>query len=317
MISKTGDFNTEAALAKLLSITEEVDKKDIRTPAITEQEAMIYKALNIYDKAIKKFEELLTSKNASYSFIAVEQFCNLRVKHIKSQLDKLGKKMPPKDLKTEFEKVVSDLRSLISLSPSAERYSLMGSAWKRGTVFYKTNKTKTIEALIEAARNYYLAFAEDKTGEDVYAYTNWVTLANILVIITKQNWGEPVAGDNKGHDAVLPEWQAIQDTLKSMERNQKENTDSNNYSEKIAISNIKLCAWMLSATKDKSIKKMPDADNVKESYLNVWKEVGTKEEKEIEIQHLELIAETITIVAPKHFMLTPLKQLLGKLNAAI
>ena len=314
---KTGDFNTESALAKLLSITEEVDKKDIRTPAITEQEAMIYKALNIYDKAIKKFEELLTSKNASYSFIAVEQFCNLRVKHIKSQLDKLGKKMPPKDLKTEFEKVVSDLRSLISLSPSAERYSLMGSAWKRGTVFYKTNKTKTIATLIEAARNYYLAFAEDKTGEDVYAYTNWVTLANILVIITKQNWGEPVAGDNKGHDAVLPEWQAIQDTLKSMERNQKENTDSNNYSEKIAISNIKLCAWMLSATKDKSIKKMPDAVNVKESYLNVWKEVGTKEEKEIEIQHLELIAETITIVAPKHFMLSPLKQLLDKLNAAI
>ena len=74
---------------------------------------------------------------------------------------------------------------------------------------------------------------------------------------------------------------------------------------------------MLSATKDKSIKKMPDAVNVKESYLNVWKEVGTKEEKEIEIQHLELIAETITIVAPKHFMLSPLKQLLDKLNAAI
>ena len=74
---------------------------------------------------------------------------------------------------------------------------------------------------------------------------------------------------------------------------------------------------MLSATKDKSIKKMPDAVDVKESYLNVWKEVGTKEEKEIEIQHLELIAETITIFAPKHFMLPPLKQLLDKLNAAI
>jgi hypothetical protein len=73
---------------------------------------------------------------------------------------------------------------------------------------------------------------------------------------------------------------------------------------------------MLQAT-DKKLKQMPDSRKVKDSYLKVWKMVGTKDQKEIEIQHFDLLIEILELIAPKHFLLTGLKALKEKLKEAI
>ena len=87
--------------------------------------------------------------------------------------------------------------------------------------------------------------------------------------------------------------------------------------DRLVIPNIKLCAWLLSATKDKKIKAMPDYRKVLDSYLKVWKMAGTKDEKQIEVQHLNLLIEALTIITPTHVLLAAVTELRDKLSAAI
>ena len=62
---------------------------------------------------------------------------------------------------------------------------------------------------------------------------------------------------------------------------------------------------------------MPDNRRVKDSYGKVWKMVGTRDEKKIEIQQLDLIIEALELIAPRHILLTGLKDLREKLRVVI
>jgi tetratricopeptide (TPR) repeat protein len=309
----TGELNVKYASDKLKEISDETDKRGIRTPAITESEAMIYTALNNYKSAIEKFEQLLASPDASYSFTAAEQYCNIRAKYLAAQIS-IAK--PPANLEKDFDKLISDLDALIQLSPSAERYSIIGSAWKRKLALYKKNKTKTIQALAQSCRNYHLAYLQGKNIEGAYPYTNWFALETILVIAGERKWGQSVLDNDKKEIYSLPAVPDILEMLRDMENSQlKKQADK--YWDRILIPNIRLCTWMLLATTDKKLKQMPDSRKVKDSYLKVWKMTGTKDEKEIEIQHLDLLIEALTLIVPKHFLLTGLKDLKEKLKTAI
>jgi CHAT domain-containing protein len=309
----TGELSVKYASDKLKEISDETDKRGIRTPAITESEAMIYTALNNYKSAIEKFEQLLASPDASYSFTAAEQYCNIRAKYLAAQIS-IAK--PPANLEKDFDKLISDLDALIQLSPSAERYSIIGSAWKRKLALYKKNKTKTIQALAQSCRNYHLAYLQGKNIEGAYPYTNWFALETILVIAGERKWGQSVLDNDKKEIYSLPAAPDILEMLRDMENSQlKKQADK--YWDRILIPNIRLCTWMLLATTDKKLKQMPDSRKVKDSYLKVWKMTGTKDEKEIEIQHLDLLIEALTLIVPKHFLLTGLKDLKEKLKTAI
>ena len=309
---KTGEIRAEAGLKQLAAISDEVDRRGKRTPPITELEAYILKGLNEYQKAIEKFEQLFVTEN--YSIVALEQYCNLKVKNLILLLDE-GK--PTNDIENEFDKVMKDLAALTQLSPSSERYSLIGSAYKRKLHLYAKNKTKMIEALEESSKNYYLAYLYEKKGEGVYAFTNWAELENMLVIARKRKWGQSVRGDDKISTYSLPFLQDMLEKLKDMENKHLEKIIGSNYWNWIETPNIKLCAWMLSATSDKKLKKMPDYRPILGSYLNAWKMAGTKDEKNIEIQHLTLLIEALTLIASRHFLLAGLKELREKLKAAI
>jgi CHAT domain-containing protein len=308
----TGELKNETALEKLKAITDETDLQGIRSAAITELEAMVYKALNEYEKAIATFGSLLSSKNASYSFTAIEQYCNLRLKNLITEL-KAGK--PLKDLEINFGQVMTDLQALIHLNPSAERYSLMGSAWKRRLAFYKKNKTKTLQAIAEAANNYDNAFNLQNPDEAVYSFTNSVTLKNILVLSGKNTWATEKGGAEKSN--AFQSWKEVADELKEMEKLQLKKTASGDYWDKIALANLKLCAWLQEATKEKKLKSMPDSKHVAVSYLQVWKMAGTRDQKLVEIQHLDLIIDALQIITPRHQLLTSVKLLRNKLYAAI
>lgn len=307
----TGEVNTKYALEKLNEITNAVDNCVIRTQAITQSEAMIFKALNNYEKAIEKFEQLLASADATYSFEAVEQYYNIKAKYLAA---KIGKPKQP-DLEKDFDKLTLDLNALLQLNPSAERYSIIGSTWKRRLGLYKKNKAKTIRALAESSKNYYLAYKKGKTNEGVYPYTNWFALEILLVITHERKWGQPVLDDEKNEIYSLPAPSDILATVGDMENNQLKK-QSDKYWDRIVIPNIRLCTWMLQAT-DKKLKQMPDSRKVKDSYLKVWKMAGTKDEKEIEMQHFDLLIETLELIAPEHFLLAGLIALKEKLKEAI
>jgi CHAT domain-containing protein len=310
---KKGEMKTEDALAKLKVITDETERRGIRTSAITELEAMVFRSLNKYEKAIEKFELLLSSPDASYSFAAAEQYCNVRAKHLAAQAGKVKK---IGSLEQEFNKLISDLDALIHLSPSAERYNITASTWKRMIGIYRKNKTKTIRAIGEAARNYLMAYTKEKDDENIYPYTNWVALEVLLVIAGERKWGEAVKDKNGNDVYAIPTHADIVLNLQDMERNRLKKP-ADKYWDRILIPNLKLAQWMLSATADKKAKQTPDPGKLADSYVNVWKMAGTKDEKQIEIQHLDLLIEALELISPKHILYNGLKNLRGKLTTAI
>jgi hypothetical protein len=121
-------YTTEGHLAELNAIATAVDKANIRNGEITELEALIYGGLCMYAQAIMKYESLLKMENASFSFSAMEKYCNIRPKFYVTEYEK--NKNSQQDLIAKVDNVVNDLNLLINYSPTSERLNMLGSAYK-------------------------------------------------------------------------------------------------------------------------------------------------------------------------------------------
>jgi hypothetical protein len=204
----------------------------------------------------------------------------------------------------------------VQLNPSAEKYALIGSAWKRKLVLYKKNKEKTKHAIMEAAKNYYVAYQKEKGHEGVYAFTNWFALENMLVLAKVHGWGKEIANPD-GMSYKLPSAEEIQKTLKDMRTAHLKKPVIDKYWDRIVVPNIELGNWMLSAGLAGKGNKAADLAKVEESYLKVWKMAGSVNEKQIEIDNLDIIIDALTLLAPRHAILQNLKKLKERLAAAI
>lgn len=304
----TGETRMDTAMDKLKPIIEEVERRRIRTPLITEREALVYKAVNNYGKAIEKFEQLFASPDATYSFAAAEQYCNVRAKYLAS---KIIKAKNPASLEKEFDRLIGDLNALIQLSPSAERYNIVASVWKRRLTIYRKSKTRTLKALAEAARYYHQAFSA--SGQDgVYAFTNWFAIEALLVIAGERKWGSPV--NNNGTRYTLPKHTEWLSKLRELEATYSRKK-SDKYFERMVVPNVRLCSWMLTATNGKKTGKMPDSRKIRDEYLNVWKMTGTLDERQLELQHFDLLIDALDLIAPKHVLQSGLKELRDRLQS--
>ena len=140
-------------LKDLTAISAAVDEAGIRNASITEKEAMAYAECNDYKNAITRFESLLGMEQAGFSVKAIEKYCNIRAKHcVKNWQSNFEKSKQPGIM----DKVIADLKQLLNMSPTAERLSLLGSAYKRKAMISANNADK-IKALMLSANYYKMA----------------------------------------------------------------------------------------------------------------------------------------------------------------
>jgi tetratricopeptide (TPR) repeat protein len=172
-----GDKTVEDYLKKLDVISTAVDKADLRNAAITEKEALIYAELGEYDMAVSKFEQLLKAENAAFSFLAAESYCNISSKKYMSDIMQYPDQET--NLLKKFERVLSYLKSLANLSETAERYMLLGNAYKYNAMFLKDDGERR-KALQQAADHYHLATSIDYS---VYTVANWKEMEILLSLI--------------------------------------------------------------------------------------------------------------------------------------
>ena len=139
-------------LKDLVAISAAVDAAGIRNATITEKEAMAYAECNDYENAISRFETLLRMEHAGFSVTAIEKYCNIRAKRcVKNWQNGIAKK----DQLAIMDKVIANLKQLLSIGeePTAERLSLLGSAYKRKAMI-SANNTDKVKALIQSADYY-------------------------------------------------------------------------------------------------------------------------------------------------------------------
>ena len=300
----------EEVLQKLQQVSQEVDRAGLRNAAITEKEAFIYAQLLQYDQAILKFDTLMKMEKAAFYVSTLEIFCNTKAKkavhEFKTGLIKTTAAV------AEMTKNINELNNLLYISPTAERYNLLGSTFKR-KAFVATSLVQKRKALAEAAYNYQHAFTISGEEAKMYPLINWYMLESILVALGEHKWEQTVGSGQLKYE--LPALESMRELLEQhkdeLARGKKRGYL---YDQQIAGANILLCENLL--VPQKATQK--DFDDLLMAYRKTWLKVGSRARKVGEIEQLEILIDALAVSTSKtvirlNKMLTGVKDALEKM----
>ncbi|MBC7934649.1 MAG: CHAT domain-containing protein, partial [Rhizobacter sp.] len=274
-------------LDKLYNISREIDECGIRNAAITEREAFIYADLFMNEEAIAKFDSLLVMEQASFYVSTLEVFCNCKAK--KAVADFKSKKLQAPAAVTAINKVIGELENLLYISPTAERFNLLGSTHKRKSLLSGSVAAK--KKILATAAGYYHA-AYEKAGDEnkIYPLTNWYIVESLLVLLGDRKWNDEIkSGKEKYSLPALKEALAALKAAKEKLFSRRRAVRS--YDEQIALVNIRLCELVL----DSKTAKQADWDDLLLQYRKTWMRLGSDAKKRSEVEQLEIISDVLDV----------------------
>ncbi|MGZ5191437.1 MAG: CHAT domain-containing protein, partial [Flavisolibacter sp.] len=282
---ETGKYSGEEYPARVTAISNAVDRAGLRNAGITQREALIYMELGDYDCALPKFEALLKMEDASFSISTLEKYCNARAKKYVADFI-TNKKVQKLNLKG-INQVISDIEALLQVSPTAERYSLLGSTFKRKALMSSTKPLK-IKALAEAAYYYQQA---NSLSASAYCTTNWLEIESILVLAGNHSWGQLARFGRQSYQ--LPTLDQVIDRLNILSGTLKNSADTDmKYWDMVAIVNIQLCMAILNSTTSRTKVEWND---VLGHFRATWAKAGSKGKRISEIEHMELLIDGLSL----------------------
>ncbi len=283
----TGQYTLEEIKGRLEKISNRVDEAGLRTALMTEREAFIYAAIYDYDTCIGKFEQLLNTDNAQFSIIALEKYFNIRAK--KYALDFVKSKGSREVLLPKLNKVINDLKSLLGITPSAERRNLLGSALKRKGLLTGTKAAKK-EAYIESADYYRTAFRLIGNKELVYSLTNWLSIEGLLRLTGSWPKGKKAANSQEEKRLEVEYNQGIAALRKEL-NDQISSEDISNYWVLTKEANAKLCLLLI----DTDLPTKKTKDEIFAIYRRLWERAGSAGNKWAELEHLSVLLDILSL----------------------
>jgi hypothetical protein len=280
---ETGEFNESEILARLISISQAVDNAELRNATITASEAYIYADLYMYDAAISKFQQVMDMEKADFAVSALEKYGEVRSKQfIKDYL----KGTPRNKLIREMKSLIKNIDLLLDISHTAERFSLLGSAYKR--LSYVSLQSKKHEAHAASAYHYRLAHDFPKNTNKAYALTNWLEMESLLVHSGIRSWGTKVSYGKSEYD-LLSKKMAL-DALKELQTPPEKTGADMNYWDMLRDVNLTLSLLIMEADYGND-KKWND---LLMAYKRIWSMAGTKGNKSAEIEHLDILIDGLS-----------------------
>lgn len=286
---------------ELESIIAAIDKAGIRNASITEKEAIAYTECNNYEKAVAKFEDLLDEEKATFTVRALERYCNIRAKLFVKNW-KAGIK--PKEQLAGIEKVIADLKRLNEMSATAERYSLLASAYKRKALMLGTRKDK-LDAIARSADYYRMADEMPGNLKKVYTLANWLEMENILVDSGRQKWALHHTRTGK-----RPSVKYAKERIDAVLKNQDPADADVDFLMEISIANAYLCKWLLEGKNSPGLTEKELIGH----YLKAWRVVGSQNKKMAEIEHFDFLMDVYTGLAKKPVVLKILRSIKAALK---
>ena len=281
---ETGNYDAEWVSKKMDAIDKAIEAAGVRSGKTLELQALVYSALNMYGMAIEKFKKLLEEESADYSFAALEQYCNLRVKFAIQEIKKPGnnKDRYLKDLKA----VVPDLMALIQLSQTQERLAVLAGTFKRIGMVSEGAQKKN--AYIQAALFYKKALDDKRSDSEFYPLANWLTIENALILAGVHTWGQALK------EYTLP---SKEEAVQLLE-NEWKNADPADrvqvtYWDIIAKANLLLCLLQMG---DKKV----NPDLVLDAYRDAWKQAGSQGFRRTEIEHFEFLEDVLSMTTSRN-----------------
>jgi hypothetical protein len=235
--------------------------------------------LNRYDLACSVFERLIGPGKAGYHVQAMEKYCNVRPKFILEQYRKAPEQAA--QLLQQLENVLEDLKALQRYGQTAERWKLLGSAYKRKAMILQgANKLK---ALKDAVGAYMKAFDLAGDGDRFYSLINWAAIANALVVAGYESWGaNGFIGKTRNNVLKL-----LADDIHEFEGKMLQSDDMD-YWQLVALANLKFCEAQMQQSKD-------SLEDIYAAYRNVWHYAGHIGNRQAELEHLDFLTDTLNI----------------------
>ena len=282
-----GKIETKDYLEKLNEISEAVDKSNIRNSIITEKEALVYFELKEYEPACDKFKQLLTEEDASFSFSVTEKYCTARAKKVIQDFKNAGESANNTKYLEIISDVIGDLQTLNKLSPTAQRFNILASSYKRQAALFSLKEQKELKntAYLEAAKYYQSAYATAKTW---YSLTNWLTLESVLIHSGIHKWGTK----DKTASYVIPTKESALEMLYELQKGIGGKNNQMSYWEMLAGINIELCIYMV---KFSIAKGNNELDTILLEISSLWRIAGSKGKRFAEIEHLEFLIDALSI----------------------
>jgi hypothetical protein len=320
-----GKKPTDEYLKELEDIMAAVEKAKIRTNTITEKEAIIYFELKVYDKACEKLGSLLNKDEASFSFAVAEKYYNAMAKKIAGNfkttfdkksielktLEKEYKTLAKDETKTDelknieikkqeclksiqderatclekIKNVIADLEALVHLLPSAERYNILGSSYKRQAFILENDKQDSYK---KAALNYQKAYS---FYNNWYSLTNWLAMESALVMTGFHFWDSNMDNNKAEIGYQLPTTNEVIRLLEASKTSLCFTSERMSYWDMIAGINIGLCKYLIQFS-EKSEKI--ELDNIYKEISELWKIAGSKGKRFAEIEHIEFLTDALS-----------------------
>jgi tetratricopeptide (TPR) repeat protein len=171
---ETSHYDVDKVIKRVMEIDQMIFKSNQTNDVIFEYLAKLYGSLNMYKEAIRVFRTMMKSTTNEFSVRALEKYCNIRVKDC--LLNYKSNFLSKKDAIFEISEVLKDLESLNRFGETAERWSLIGSGYKRLLILSDSSKIPEIlSSTIEA----YQKASELSGFEDPYPLTNWLQFLQV------------------------------------------------------------------------------------------------------------------------------------------
>ncbi|MDQ6842880.1 MAG: CHAT domain-containing protein, partial [Bacteroidota bacterium] len=280
-----GNYDENDLLSRLAAISDAVDNAGLRTSKITEKEAFIYADMYQYDKAISRFRAVMAMEMAGFSVRTLEKYCNIRAKKCVSDFLKNGDR---KKLSKEMDGAIKDLHMLLEISPTSERYSLLGSSYKRKAIIAANLPQKT-KAFTSSAYYYMKADTSPHNNNKAYSLCNWLEMESMLVLLGDRKWGDKVSYEKDVYK--LGSSLEFRNELKILKTSYNAPVDDMDYWNLVAMANIDLCLLIIDPS---SAANKPAWEEVLTTYRKVWIRAGSKGNKLAEIEHLELLIDGLS-----------------------
>ncbi|GAB3010392.1 hypothetical protein GCM10027051_10160 [Niabella terrae] len=279
--------NTEVAfyeddylMQQLRKISDGINRAGFRNPELRQKEAMAYTELNDYEQAEKLYNELFKTEDASFDVKALERYQRIRIrKEISYFFSHPGMKAPERTAILDvIEDGIANLKNLLLVWETGERYALIASAYKRKGLVLTAPASK-LKAMEQATGFYYKAY--NKLGSS-YSFSNWVILETLIQKYKKQSWGQTVVRDAK-RQRLLPLTE-INRQLADLKKTTMTDEKDKNYWNMSEILDILLCSYFLKPTE-------AEFTAYAKQLRSLWKHEGSKNKQQMQKDNLKILAD--------------------------
>ncbi|MBL7764827.1 MAG: CHAT domain-containing protein [Chitinophagaceae bacterium] len=269
----------------LQKIVQAIDKAGpgFRNAEIIEKEAFAYTELNMYPEAIDKFRELFQSGNATYTLKALERYHNLRSKNAYKSCIEGGQHVA---LLKEIEHVIHCLLHLQEIADTSERYSLLGSTYKRKSAILIRQgapELKVFEAMELSAFYYSKAFNEEIDQNNLYSLCNWIEVESFLIHSEYINRTDTYVIHQEEYQSKSVH--ALEEIL-NKNLNLLDAKRDPDYWDMISKANVALALCLL--------HKRTAPENIQDvlmKYKETWLRAGSMHKKQSELEHFDLLID--------------------------